>query len=246
MDIMKQKIVGVFIFAVAMAALEAAVVVYLRELYYPDEFTVAFKLVDEHIIVTELARELATLVMLLSIGYLMSKLWSVRFAYFLTSFAIWDIFYYVWLKVFIDWPATFFDWDILFLIPFTWIGPVAAPIICSFTMLVMAFIILYFKIEKINSKRMWLFLVSGSLLILFTFTRDYALFIFTNGFISDYTNLLHNTIFLEKAAQFTPKPYAWNLFWAGEFLIVLAIADLFLHRNAIKVSRVAKISLDKI
>lgn len=240
MGTMKKSIFVLLVFSIAMAALEAAVVVYLRELYYPKEFTVAFKVVDERILITELAREIATIVMLLSIGYLLSKRWSERLAYFLMSFAIWDIFYYVWLKVFIGWPTSFLDWDILFLIPITWIGPVAAPVICSITMLLMAFMILYFKIEKINSKRMWSFLVSGSVIILFTFMRDYTMFIFSNNFISDYTDLLHNADFLEKASRFLPKPYAWNLFWAGEFLILLSIFDLYLHRTTNQHQEVAK------
>ena len=110
------KTVGVVsIFSAAMAALEGAVVVYLRALYYPDAFTVSFKIIDSNILLVEIVREVATLIMLLAVAYVAGKNFRERFAYFLLSFAVWDILYYGWLKVFIDWPSSFFDWDILFL-----------------------------------------------------------------------------------------------------------------------------------
>ena len=99
----------VCIFSIAMAALEASVVVYLRALYYPEGFTVAFKIIDEAIIKVELLRELATLIMLLSVGYLTGHNFKDRLAYFLLSFAIWDIFYYAWLKMLIDWPSSIME-----------------------------------------------------------------------------------------------------------------------------------------
>lgn len=63
--------------------------------------------------------------------------------FFLTIFAVWDIFYYVWLKVLIKWPASIMDWDILFLMPTVWAGPVVAPILITVIMLAFAIIILY-------------------------------------------------------------------------------------------------------
>src|SRR5690349_15252456 len=138
-----KTLIVIGIFCIAMAALESAVVVYLRALYYPGEFTVAMKLIEVRILLVEIAREFATIVMLWAIGHLAGKNLKERFAYFLYSFAIWDIFYYVWLKVFINWPASLLDWDILFLIPFTWLGPVAAPVICSITMIILALALLY-------------------------------------------------------------------------------------------------------
>jgi len=66
----------------------------------------------------------------------------MRLAYFLTIFAVWDIFYYIWLKVLLGWPSSIMEWDILFLIPVTWAGPVLAPIILSITMLIGAMLLL--------------------------------------------------------------------------------------------------------
>ncbi len=137
-----RTLLAVIIISIAMAALESAVVVYLRALFYPDGFTVALKLIDQRILLIEIAREGATLVMLIGIGGLAGINFKDRFAYFLLSFAVWDIFYYVWLKAFIDWPSSVLEWDILFLIPFTWLGPVLAPVICSVTMILLAIVIL--------------------------------------------------------------------------------------------------------
>jgi hypothetical protein len=220
---------AISIFSVAMAALEGAVVVYLRALYYPGAFTVSLKIMDSKILLVEIVREAATIIMLLSIAYLAGKNFRERLAYFLLSFAIWDIFYYGWLKVFIDWPATFFDWDILFLIPITWIGPVAAPIICSLTMIVLAAMLL--KSELTLSKTIWIYLVIGTVLVLFTFTRDYALLIADNGLLAEYPNLMQNEDFVRLATNFFPLPYAWNIFWAGELLFLIAIVHLGISKH---------------
>ncbi|MHC4462212.1 MAG: hypothetical protein ACYS6W_06475 [Planctomycetota bacterium] len=138
----------VFIFSIAFAYIEAAVVVYLREIFHPEGFT--FPLTDfgttplwKRLLLTEVGREAATIVLMLTGAWLFGKNLQQQFAYFLTIFAVWDIFYYVWLKVLIKWPGSIMDWDILFLIPITWAGPVLAPVLISLTLLLYALIILY-------------------------------------------------------------------------------------------------------
>jgi hypothetical protein len=227
---LRNKIIVLCIFSIAMAALESAVVVYLRALYYPDGFTVAFKLIDEHIVQVEIARELATLIMLLCISYLSGKGFYDRFAFFLFSFALWDIFYYVWLKVFINWPASFFEWDILFLIPITWLGPVLAPLICSATMVVLAAVIL----GRDDGKRIKfstmviMCLVVGSLCILFTFMQDYGGLLLSTHSISDYPQLLQSKKFIQAASTYIPGSFNWFLFLLGELVIGIAIIKLAL------------------
>ena len=136
-----------FLFGVALAYIEAAVVVYLRAIFYPDGFT--FPLSQgipsqfRYYIFVEIARETATLVVLFTIAHLIGTNFLTRLAWFLTLFAVWDIFYYVWLKVLLNWPGSFMEWDVLFLIPTTWAGPILAPIIISLTMLLIAVTILY-------------------------------------------------------------------------------------------------------
>ena len=216
-----KTIMAVSIFSIAMAALESAVVVYLRELYYPDQFTVALKVISTRILLIELAREAATLVMLSGVGYLAGKNFKERLAYFLLSFAIWDIFYYIWLKVFIGWPSSVFEWDILFLIPITWLGPVLAPVICSITMIVLAAVLL--RTDCKFSPAFWSLLLAGCAVILYTFIRDYASILISNGFLKDYANLLQNQDFLKIASTYIPQSYSWGLFWIGELLIALGI-----------------------
>jgi hypothetical protein len=120
----------VALYAVAMAWLEAAVVFYLRLLagghmdpYQPNTFPQ-----QPGIAPVELAREAATLVMLLVVGGLAGQSGRTRLGYALVAFGIWDIFYYVFLKVITGWPNSLLDWDILFLIPLPWWGPVVAPV----------------------------------------------------------------------------------------------------------------------
>ena len=95
----KKTLLWVAIFSTAMGYLECTVVVYLREIYYPGGFNFPLAPIDKPIAITEIGREAATLVMLLGIGFLAGKTAVQRFAYFIYSFAIWDIFYYVFLKV---------------------------------------------------------------------------------------------------------------------------------------------------
>lgn len=228
-----KTITGVCVFAIAMAALESAVVVYLRELYYPEGFTVAFRLIDEGVIKIELLRELATLVMLGSVGYLAGRTYNERLAYFFLSFAVWDIFYYAWLKILIGWPASFLEWDILFLIPFTWLGPVSAPVICSVTMIALAMVLL--SEPRPVSRITWSLLTGGSMVILYTFMADYGGLIVNNGFLMDYPRLLRNKDFLEIASGFVPQSYNWLMFWVGELLIVTGI--YLQYRGASGISR---------
>ncbi len=140
----------VVVFGIAFAYIESAVVVYLREIFYPDGFT--FPLAEfgadisplwKRLLLTEIGREAAALVLILTACSLIGRNLRRRFAYFLTIFAVWDIFYYLWLKVLLDWPAHILDWDILFLIPRPWAAPVLAPVLVSLAVLAFALLILY-------------------------------------------------------------------------------------------------------
>ena len=118
----------VAMFATAMAWVEAAVVYYLRTLvdriepYQPNPLPIATGLGE-----AELVRELATLVMLVTVGWLAGTTARSRLGYALIAFGVWDMFYYAFLKVMTGWPSSVADWDILFLIPLPWWGPVWAP-----------------------------------------------------------------------------------------------------------------------
>ena len=70
---MKHHIFWVTFFAIGMAFVESSVVIYLRELYYPGGFDFPLRVIDNHIAITEILREAATLVMLLGVAVLASK-----------------------------------------------------------------------------------------------------------------------------------------------------------------------------
>ena len=125
---------AVVIFAIAMAYLESAVVVYLQRALgiTPDRlFPLRGPDVVGDLAAIEVGREFATLVMLAGIGCLAGRTWLGRLAWVAVAFGVWDLFYYGWLWVFIGWPGSLNTWDVLFLIPVPWIGPVWAPMAVS-------------------------------------------------------------------------------------------------------------------
>lgn len=137
----------VVIFSIAFAYIEAALVVYLRAIFYPDGFTFplpSFPISQhEKISSIEVGREVASMVLILTAAWLFGQNLQQRFALFLTIFAVWDIFYYIWLKILINWPGSIMEWDILYLIPTTWAGPVLAPVLVSLLLFIFAIIILH-------------------------------------------------------------------------------------------------------
>ena len=138
----------VVVFGIAFGYIEAAVVVYLRQIFHPDGFTFpmtvfGFDAISRRILLTEIGREVATIVLIFTGAWLFGHNRQQRIAYFMIIFAVWDIFYYVWLKVLIGWPASIMDWDILFLIPYTWVSPVLYPVLISITLIIFAVLILY-------------------------------------------------------------------------------------------------------
>lgn len=146
-DTIKRFLIAV-VFSIAFGYIEASVVVYLREIFYPEGFTFPIVMFEaeplwRRLLLTEIGREVSTILLIFTGAWLFGTNRRQRFAYFLIIFAVWDIFYYVWLKVLLGWPATVTEWDILFLIPVAWAAPVLYPVIISILMLVFAVVILY-------------------------------------------------------------------------------------------------------
>ena len=145
---MLKRLLIAVVFSMAFGYIESAVVAYLRALFHPNGFTFPMEVFDatpegKRLVLTEIGREAATLVLIVTAAWLFGSVHQERVAYFLIIFAVWDIFYYVWLKVLLDWPATLMDWDILFLIPVAWASPVLYPILVSLAMFVFAVAILH-------------------------------------------------------------------------------------------------------
>jgi hypothetical protein len=121
------RIAVVALFAVAMANVEAAAVVYLREAYGIEDLVRDLPRQPDRLAAIEIGREAATMVMLLSVGIAAGRTLQDRIGLFVLAFGAWDIAYYGWLALFLGWPRSPLDMDVLFLIPLPWWGPVIAP-----------------------------------------------------------------------------------------------------------------------
>ncbi len=152
-----KKVPYVAAWAIAFAFVEAAVVEYLRALYYPLErggFQFPLQTWQdlcamgwEHLrrLYIELGREAATLVMLATLGGAVGRNRREAWAHFMIAFGIWDIFFYGWLELFLGWPESILTWDLLFLLPVPWVAPVLAPIIISLCLIGAGLIVLWYE-----------------------------------------------------------------------------------------------------
>jgi hypothetical protein len=221
------------LFAIAMAFLESAVVVYLREIYYPDGFAFPLNIMSGKIALTEIYRELATLVMLAGIGYLAGRSRMQRLGAFLYAFGIWDIFYYVFLYLLIGWPESLLTWDILFLIPVTWVGPVLAPLLNALTMCVLGAMI-FIKEGKGYRVRFgkagWGLLIAGSCIILASYTQDYMHYMVARMPWTDLFNPASANAVMSAVSDYVPEKFNWWLFGTGQTILILAVAFIF-HRR---------------
>ncbi|HNR20523.1 MAG TPA: hypothetical protein PKN75_05295 [Bacteroidia bacterium] len=220
---LNKKLWVITIFSIAMGLLETAVVVYLREIYYPNGFSFPLVPIENKIAITELLREAATIIMLITLGMITGKNTVEKFAWFIFSFAIWDIFYYIFLKVLLNWPATILDWDILFLIPVPWVGPVLAPCIISVLMILLAITLLRKSAEnrmQSLNKTEWMLLITGSLILIFSFTIDY--FLYANSIDARDKNQL-----LAELSKFIPQSYNWFIFAIGIIPILYATFKVY-------------------
>jgi len=168
-----KKALGVIsLFAIAMGFLEAAVVVYLRLHFYPNGFSFPLTVIPENILMVEMTREAATLVMLAAVGWIAGQSSLSRCAYFSIAFGVWDIFYYIFLKATLNWPASFLTNDVLFIIPLPWVGPVLAPILVSLCIIAASIVVLHRdslgRPVRITPLR-WTFVSLGGMLILASF-----------------------------------------------------------------------------
>ena len=228
-----KKITWIILFSIAMAYLESAVVVYLREIYYPEGFVFPLTPIKTTIAVTEFWREVATLVMLLGIGILTGKSSAQRLAFFLLSFAIWDIFYYVFLYLILGWPSSLMTWDILFLVPVPWVGPVLSPIIVSTLMIVLSFCLIYFN--KNLCKKEWLFSILGSLIIIISWVLDYWNFSTTES-LTDIWSISSSEDLFGTSSQYIPSSFNWYIFFTGVFFIILTIFSFYIRNNKLRKS----------
>lgn len=222
----KGKFIWLGLFAVAMGFLEAIVVVYLRELYYPGGFRFPLAGIPPKILFIETLREACTLLMLFSLAAVAGRGFYGGLSCFLLVFGIWDIFYYVGLKVLLGWPPSLLTWDILFLIPVAWTAPVLAPLVSAATMILLGLLILIL-IDRCGmvsgGPAAWGLLIFGALVQFFTFVKDYLTIVIEGGFIGELLELAGNEKFMRIALAHVPESFSWSYFSLGEAMILLAM-----------------------
>lgn len=167
----------VVLFAIGMAWVEAASVYYLRVMVDRLDPYQANPLPMSGILEpVELAREAATLVMLLTVGMLAGLTERARLAYTAIAFGVWDIAYYLFLRVICGWPKSLFDWDVLFLLPLPWWGPVLAPVCIALLMIVWGTLVSQraarSRARPVASRLWWRLNWLGVVLALYVFMAD--------------------------------------------------------------------------
>lgn len=204
----------VAVYALAMAYLESAVVVYLQRALSMTPATL-FPLRDQATLgglgSIEVGREVATIVMLATVGWLAGRTSLERLAWTSVAFGIWDIGYYFWLWVFIGWPTSLGTTDLLFLLPVPWVAPVLAPILVSIALITFGLIVAR-RIRRDNSPNLelkhWILLVVGGLVVIVSFTLDSARV--RNGGM--------------------PSAFAWPVFAAGMTLALYGASRITLSK----------------
>lgn len=207
----------VVIYAAAMAWVESAVVFYLRTMI---DRIVPYQAMPLPLVGgiggTELVRELATMIMLLTIGWLAGSTTRTRIAYSVIAFGVWDILYYAFLKIMCDWPASLFDWDILFLIPLPWWGPVIAPMLIATLMIIWGSMVVFARDESSvrTSWVLWSGCGAGIILGLYVFMLD-ALKVAGGG--------------TDAIRKLLPVTFNWPLFGMALLLMSLPIIGILLN-----------------
>jgi hypothetical protein len=211
----RSRFLTVVAFAIAMAWVESAVVYYLRTMIdrivpYQSEPLPGIGVLGP----VELARELATLIMLFTVGVLAGRNWRTRLGFSAIAFGVWDIFYYVFLKRMCGWPHSLMDWDILFLLPLPWWGPVLAPVSIALLMIVWGTLATQFEPVPAPLRAnvtAWGFAVIGMGLALYIFMAD-ALRVADQG--------------VDVIRHVLPEQFPWALFLVALALMTGPAIDL--------------------
>lgn len=194
------RFIWLCLLGLAIGWFEGAVVVYLRQLYYPDGFRFPIVIIPNWLAGVELVREAASLLLLAAAARLAGVRFLERLAAFMLLFGIWDLVYYGVLKLVLDWPASLATWDLLFLLPVPWVGPVWAPCLVSLALVGVGGY-LYLTSERDRGVRWfdWVVVSAGGLIV-------------TGSFVANWRAVIE-----ERPPEAFP---AW-LFWAG-FLLAVA------------------------
>ena len=126
----------------------------------------------------------------------------------------WDICYYIWLKVTIGWPTSWLEWDVLFLIPWIWLGPWICPVLISILFIVWGAWALQSDATHSFSRTSRVLLLCGGLLTLASFVQPAVPALIESG--------------SEGLPQFVPERFWWGLFIPGYLLMLVGfVRDLW-------------------
>jgi hypothetical protein len=148
-DIIMERFLLLAVFGISMAHLEGVTVVYLRKalgIINSQSNKELLKKIPKHYILIEKTREIATIVILVTLALMVGTTWTDTIVVFLWTFAFWDLFYYLSLYLLIKWPPGLATTDVLFLIPRPWIAPVWLPIGISSVTIIVIVILLWSSI----------------------------------------------------------------------------------------------------
>jgi hypothetical protein len=208
--------VVVLAYAVAMAYLEAAVVVYLQLAlgsHVGAIFPLRPALEAGDLVAIEVGREAATLAMIGAVGTLVGRTWLERLAWSAVVFGVWDIGYYAWLHVFSGWPPALDTFDLLFLLPVPWAGPIWSPVVVSVALVAVglaAASALRSDRRLLLARWHWLGALGGGSLVVLSYTLD-AVRLIGGGL---------------------PGPYPWPIFAVGMLFALAAAVDVLRHAQS--------------
>jgi len=201
------KWVWVVVFAVAFAWIESAVVVYLREIYFDGAFNFPLRIdwvqgrhVIDPLVRIEIGREIATILLLVSMGWVAGRNRVQKFSFFIIAFGVWDIFYYIWLLVMIGWPESLMTWDLLFYVPLPWVGPVITPLLIALAMVVGGSSIIFYEEKGTCVRLRWYDML----------VELGCGFIMIVAFCWDWKNILQLPGDIARTG--VPNPFAWWLY----------------------------------
>ena len=170
-----RRILWLTIFGMGFGYVEAAIVVYLREILYPEGFALPLRPIPMELLRVEMIREMATLVMLAAVGMLAGRTRWGRVAAFALAFGVWDLVYYMGLRLSLGWPSSLAVWDVLFLIPWPWLGPVYTPATVAVLMIIFGAWTLRLEDDgrSLDADRAsWALALAGSAILLITWLGD--------------------------------------------------------------------------
>ncbi len=206
----RRNLIWLSLYGMAMGYVEAVIVVYLRLLYYPENPLEIFppRLLSPAHLRMELLRECATILMILTVAMISSRGFVRGFATFVYVFGVWDIFYYLCLKLTIGWPVSWAEWDILFLIPWVWLGPWPTAVLISSLFVAWGAWILWSAVEYRARPVPLALFTAGALLAVWAFLEPGSAYLRAEA---------------ESFATYRPGRFAWWVYVPGLGLMAGAL-----------------------